>query len=418
MAYSTVIVANHSKPLSVTGGRVTPTGRSLFRFILNFLWGLLGGAKAGTTVQVFPDGAEGVTAVGKVTLASCSAGAVIDINGVPFTAVSGTAKSGANEFAQSGTDTQDAAALAASINACTDARISGILTATSASGVVTLTAALKAGLGNALLLRYRGVRASGSVTCASVANNDTVTVDGTVYTAKSASPSGTQQYLIGATDAATATALAAAVNATLAAGTQASHRATIDGTTAAKVNIRSLYDGVAGNAQTIASSNGTRLAITGGAARLTGGTAVQPAASGTVTVVGADGGTYTTTVNGVAINATGTNGDDTATAASIAAAINASTNALVAGHVRATAALGVVTITAASDGPDGNAITLAATGTGATASGTRLANGSASTVVAMSNATGAVVYSYGETSTEARFSAGAGGASTVYTITL
>lgn len=98
-------------------------------------------------------------------------------------------------------------------------------------------------------------------------------------------------------------------------------------------------------------------------------------ATGTITISGTDQGTYTTTINGVGINATG-GADDTATAAAIAAAINASANALVADIVEASSSAGVVTITAIHAGKTGNAITLAATaGTGATASGARLTGG-------------------------------------------
>lgn len=103
-------------------------------------------------------------------------------------------------------------------------------------------------------------------------------------------------------------------------------------------------------------------------------------ASGTITISGTDQGTYTTTINGVGINATG-GATDTLTAAAIATAINASTNALVQYIVTATSAAGVVTITSSAAGTIGNCITLAATaGTGATASGARLTGGTGETV--------------------------------------
>ena len=98
-------------------------------------------------------------------------------------------------------------------------------------------------------------------------------------------------------------------------------------------------------------------------------------ATGTVTISGATASTYTTTINGVAITATGVNADNTATAAAIATAINASSNALVQNIVTASSAAGVVTITAIVAGVVGNCITLAASGTGATASGARLTSG-------------------------------------------
>lgn len=96
-------------------------------------------------------------------------------------------------------------------------------------------------------------------------------------------------------------------------------------------------------------------------------------ASGTVTI-SSGSGSITATINGVAVAVTwGTS--DTATATALAAAINASTNALVAGIVTASSAAGVVTVKALHSGKVGNCITLAASGTGATASGARLTGG-------------------------------------------
>jgi phage tail sheath gpL-like len=97
-------------------------------------------------------------------------------------------------------------------------------------------------------------------------------------------------------------------------------------------------------------------------------------ATGTVTLSTASG-TLTATINGVAITATASGGD-TNSAALLAAAINASSNALVTHHVSASSSGAVVTITAKVPGYVGNAITLAGSGTGVTASGARLTNGS------------------------------------------
>lgn len=101
-------------------------------------------------------------------------------------------------------------------------------------------------------------------------------------------------------------------------------------------------------------------------------------ASGTVTIASGTGA-ITAIINGVSIAITWAT-SDTVSAALLAAAINASVNALVAGFVTATSAAGVVTITAAEKGLQANAITLSATGTGATASVARLAGGTHGTV--------------------------------------
>ena len=96
-------------------------------------------------------------------------------------------------------------------------------------------------------------------------------------------------------------------------------------------------------------------------------------ATGTVTLSGGSG-TITATINGVAIAITWAT-SDTNSAALLAAAINASTNALVKNIVTATSAAGVVTISAVVPGVVGNCVTLAASGPGATASGARLTGG-------------------------------------------
>ena len=100
-------------------------------------------------------------------------------------------------------------------------------------------------------------------------------------------------------------------------------------------------------------------------------------ASGTLTLSSASGAVGGT-INGVTITVTASGGD-TATAAAIAAAINASTNPLVAGLVTATSSGAVVTVTSVAAGLSGNQATFAASGTGVTANGTRLAGGTAQT---------------------------------------
>lgn len=111
-----------------------------------------------------------------------------------------------------------------------------------------------------------------------------------------------------------------------------------------------------------------------------GETAVQ--ASGTVTL-SSHVATNTVTINGVAFTcmASGATGnqynvgaDDTATADNLAAAINASSTALVSGYVTASAASGVVTVTAVRPGLAGNMFTLAISANGSV-SGAKLTGG-------------------------------------------
>lgn len=101
------------------------------------------------------------------------------------------------------------------------------------------------------------------------------------------------------------------------------------------------------------------------------------AATGTLTLA-TSSGVVGGTINGVLITVTWAT-SDTATAAAIAAAINASTNVLVSDRVSATSSGAVVTLTSKQPGLQGNAITLAASGTNVTASGALLTGGTAGT---------------------------------------
>lgn len=333
---------------------------------------------------------EGSTrATATVTLSTCVAGTVIEINGVPFTAISGTTNYSANgEFGIGGaTDTLDAAALATVINASTDARISGVLTASASSGVVTLTATDAGYEGNAISVKMRGVVAAGTLACGTDAATtnapdalDTFTINGIEFTFVAADPEqDDNEVLLGATNAETAINVAEAINACDDAIVSDHVRAYVSGASSWVVKLQAKYDGPQGNAITLASSEVTELAVSG--ARLTGGTEASSGgaqATGTVTITGADGGNYTVLINGVTTgNVAGTNGDDNATAASVAAAIQALTNSLVQDHVKVSVATNVITITSLRGGLSGNAITLSATGTGAVADVARLAGGAA-----------------------------------------
>ncbi len=86
-----------------------------------------------------------VAASGTYTLSSSSGVITATINGVALATSS-----------LSGTDTENAAALAVVINASSDALVSGLVTATSALGVVTVTAARKTKFGNAITTAASG----------------------------------------------------------------------------------------------------------------------------------------------------------------------------------------------------------------------------------------------------------------------
>lgn len=121
------------------------------------------------------------------------------------------------------------------------------------------------GLGSVgISAQVAAVKASGTVTLASVAAADTVTINGVVLTAVSGAPAA-NQFDISGTDTADAVSFVAAVaaNATLAGMVLATNVAGV-------VTLEAKVGGVIGNAITLASSNGTRLAVS--AARLAGGT--------------------------------------------------------------------------------------------------------------------------------------------------
>lgn len=343
--------------------------------IMNLLHGLQLGAKQGTSLVVRESAAAGSATI---TLASMAAGTVLLINGVPFTAKGSAATAGNNEFDVSGgTDTLDAAALVAAINASTTAGISGVLTATSAAAVVTLTAVAPGAASNAITIENLGVVATGTVTFTSVDNNDAMTVNGVTLTAKTTVADATVEFAVGATDAATATNFAALINSTATSALITKHVRALARSNV--VHLFAKYGGVAGNAITLTSADGD-IVVSG--ARLTGGTLAQyegAQATGTVTLASASGA-ITITINGVEAASETWATSDTATAAALVVDIAASTDPLVRGHVTATSSAGVVTITAVRGGHLGNAITLAAAGTGVTASGARLTGGALPTV--------------------------------------
>lgn len=106
--------------------------------------------------------------------------------------------------------------------------------------------------------------ASGTCTVASIQADDTITINGTTITGK-ASPSGESQFDSDGTDTVVAAAIAACINA------HSSFAGICTATSsAAVVTVKAALKGYMGNCITLASSNGSRLAVS--AARLAGGT--------------------------------------------------------------------------------------------------------------------------------------------------
>jgi phage tail sheath gpL-like len=112
-----------------------------------------------------------VKASGTITLSSHVATNTVTVNGIPFTCVASGATG--NQYNVGADDTETAVNLAAALNANTT--LDGMLVATSALGVVTVTALVPGELGNAITL---AISANGSVSAARMAggtNGDTET---------------------------------------------------------------------------------------------------------------------------------------------------------------------------------------------------------------------------------------------------
>jgi len=110
-------------------------------------------------------------ASGTVTLSSHVATNTVTVNGIAFTCVASGATG--NQYNVGASDTLTAVELAAALNANTT--LDGMIVATSALGVVTVTALVPGELGNAITL---AISANGSVSAARMAggtNGDTET---------------------------------------------------------------------------------------------------------------------------------------------------------------------------------------------------------------------------------------------------
>lgn len=349
----TISVTAADEHLPFTAGRA----RESLKNLENLSKKLASGANTSTYVVAARN--TGAVATGTITLATCTTKSVISVNGVEFRAItSGTPTIANGEFVISGDDTADAVSLAAAINGSTNARISGVLTASPALGVVTITPAQAGYLGNAITIQTHGNRATGTVTVASINANDTVTINGTALTAKQQRATGTltadaavagntcvvngitftgaagavvlgePTFSIDTGDTETAVSLAAQINA----HTSGNIAGKITATSAlGVVTLRAVDAGTGGNGYTLV---GTALRLAASAATLTGGLAVA----------------------NNEFEAIGTN---TQVATDLVRAIGASSTALVSSHVTAHSTAAVVTLTAKYDGTPGNGITLA-----------------------------------------------------------
>jgi hypothetical protein len=264
---------------------------------------------AGETSEGSAEFDEGDPATGTVTAAGVEPGDTVTIAGVTLTA-SGIQESGGLDFDEG--DQATGTVTAAAVLPGDTVTISGI----------TLTASGSQTGGG--LDFDEGDPATGTITVAGpMAGGETITINGNVLSnAGAARTSGNDDFdgTLG-TDILIASDIVAAIND---AANSFDTDVTADnvGGTSAVVTLTAVVPGTVGNAITLASNDGVRLAVSG--ATLSGGV-----------------------------------GTDTTVAASIAAAVNDGGGNGIVGTATASSALGVVTLTAVTPGAVGNAITLA-----------------------------------------------------------
>lgn len=338
--------------------------------IASWISGLAAGAQVGSLSMLVDDG-DGVAATGTVTVSGAAHGTFAvgsyTLSGVGGTAASGTVTLGGGAgnvtIVTDGTSVGPVAFNTSDAQTATDC-----ITALNANGTFAAKATASSGGSGVILITWN--------TKGTVGNSKTLTASRTAGTAT-------------------------ASGATLSGGAQGAVTVGINGTTVGPVDTTNLDDDDSATAVAAAiEANGTLgplLAAVGSGpdVGLTWGTqgtvgnvplAVGVSATGTATRSGATmiNGTdtsVTVTINGagVSVNTTTTT-TDAEVATAIKTTVNASVNPLVDGVVTASNPTSTTALlTADTKGPSGNWITLAVSGTGLTASGTRLSGGSAAT---------------------------------------
>jgi len=284
---------------------------------------------------------------------------IVSINGLDYTAVAGV-KSDNTEFSIDTSNDAAATDLTDSIN--NDVRVGTLddLTASALTDTVTVTQTVGGAAGNATTLTSTGgarVVLSGAVFTGGV-TADTVECNGLTYTAVAGAKSDNTEFSIDTSNDAAATDLADAITNDARAGVLNDTTATANTDT---VTITTSVGGVVGNATTLSSSDGTRLAVS--AANLENG-----ADDAEITMI---------SVNSVDImsSAESNDGDINALAALVAANITAHTSVP---NYTAVAVDELITITPDDEDTDVNGYVVTATVSNATATEVDMAGATAS----------------------------------------
>lgn len=277
--------SNYVFRVNVAGKNPIVSGdkRLTLRNVISFFMGILNGQRASVGNVTVRAEHTPVAATGTVTAAAVQAADTVSINGQALTATTHTAR-GTVTCTAANTDVDDTlvvgavtltakntentasghfnisgtnAAMATSIAACiaANATLAALVKTVVASNVVHIKALATGAGGNSIVLTS--------------SDADGIAVSGAGTLAGGAAVANNQFDFHAQFNDDTATALAAAVNATT---TDAINDWATASAASAVVTVTASEAGSQGNTITLASSNGTRLAIGGGATRLTGGT--------------------------------------------------------------------------------------------------------------------------------------------------
>lgn len=161
MSQSVILIDHDESSIDMQALLLAETGNRFLagQKLMSYVRALMGGARSAKVIV----GVNAVKASGTVTLASHVATNTVTINGTVFTCVASGATG--NQYNVGGSDTLTAAALASAINASTD--MAGVVTASAAGAVVTVSAARPGKLGNAVTL---AISTNGSVSAARLAS--------------------------------------------------------------------------------------------------------------------------------------------------------------------------------------------------------------------------------------------------------
>lgn len=266
--------AGGTSPFIRPGGR---TGRVLKREVESMLRDFPGHGIQNRPLLRPTIVASTAQAFGTVTLATVLAADTVSINGANMTAVAGAA--GADQFSIDGTDIVDASSFVAGLNASVTALLNHVK-ATNTQAIVTCASVLTGDFitvaGVRLLARTGTAGVTTGLAPGEFSANGTDTQDAASLVLAINEHPTLSQIVFAASAAAVVTiyerapSLGQSIPITTSGGTLAITGSVTALTASAIVYLESVVPGIGGNAVTLASSNGGRLAVSG--ARLTGGT--------------------------------------------------------------------------------------------------------------------------------------------------